>query len=103
MSLLPRIGCLARALLVSVGILAAGGAGWTVRPAWAQDEAFQTETRVKAAFLYKFIGYIDWPVSSFQRPDSPVVIGVIGADALAAELTQAVAGRTVNDRPVSVR
>ena len=88
-----------RALLAAVLIVAGG---WTA-PAWAQEDAVQMETRVKAAFLYKFVGYIDWPPAAFARPDTPVTIAVVGADALAAELAQAVTGRTVNDRPVAVR
>jgi len=61
------------------------------------------EYRVKAAFLYKFGSYIEWPEGAFVRSDSPVMIGVMGAEALADELVQIVAGRNVNGRPVSVR
>ncbi|MGB5082450.1 MAG: YfiR family protein, partial [Burkholderiales bacterium] len=61
------------------------------------------EYRVKAAFLYKFGSYVEWPERSFARPDSPIAIGVMGADTLADELAQIVAGRNVNGRPVLVR
>jgi hypothetical protein len=65
--------------------------------------AAATERRVKAAFLYKFLGYTEFPASAFADPAAPVVIGVIGADELAAELTRIVAGRTVGARPISVK
>lgn len=61
------------------------------------------EQRVKAAFLYKFAAYVDWPATAFARPDTPFTIAVAGAEPLAVELSQAVAGRSVNDRPVAVR
>jgi hypothetical protein len=61
------------------------------------------ERRVKAAFLYKFLGYAEFPPGAFLDGASPVTIGVAGADDLAAELARAVAGRTVNNRPVQVR
>jgi hypothetical protein len=61
------------------------------------------ERRVKAAFLYKFLGYAEFPPGAFFDGASPVTIGVLGADDLAAELARAVAGRTVNNRPVVVR
>lgn len=61
------------------------------------------ERGVKAAFLYKFLGYIEWPPTAFPKPDSPFVIGVVGADSVATELTQIASGRTVNNRPVTVR
>jgi YfiR/HmsC-like len=72
-----------------------------IDPCRAQSDA--SEYRVKAAFLYKFGSYIEWPEGVFARPDSPVAIGVMGADALAEELAQIAAGHSVNGRPVSVR
>src|SRR5712664_1842694 len=89
---------LLRACALSIGV-AAGIAS----PRPAQADAQADEYRVKAAFLYKFGSYIEWPSGSFARADSPVAIGVMGADALADELAQIVAGRNVNGRPVLVR
>ena len=94
----PLVARLLRACALSIGV-AAGVAG----PRPAQADAQADEYRVKAAFLYKFGSYIEWPDKSFARSDSPVAIGVIGADALAEELAQIVAGRSVNGRPVQVR
>jgi hypothetical protein len=87
-----------RACALSV-VLAVGLAS----PRPAQADAQADEYRVKAAFLYKFGGYVEWPDRSFARADSPVAIGVMGADALADELAQIVSGRNVNGRPVLVR
>jgi len=67
----------------------------------AEDSAL--ERRVKAAFLYKFLGYAEFPAAAFDSPGAPLVIGVIGADDIAAELTRIVAGRNVNGRPIVVR
>jgi len=61
------------------------------------------ERQVKAAYLYKFAGFVEWPEGSFARADSPVVIGVAGADALADQLEQTVAGHTANGRPLQVK
>jgi hypothetical protein len=63
----------------------------------------QAEYRVKAAFLYKFLAFVEWPPQAFERTDSPLVIGVLGADALADELETIVAGRSVNERRVLAR
>ncbi|UQV46761.1 DUF4154 domain-containing protein [Janthinobacterium lividum] len=63
----------------------------------------ELERQVKAAYLYKFAGYVEWPDGSFARPDSPLVIGVAGADALAEQLEQSVAGHSVNGRAVQVK
>jgi len=69
----------------------------------AEDSSQVLEQRVKAAFLFKFAGYVDWPDSLFSSKETPLVIGVAGADLLADELSQVIAGRTMNGRPVSVR
>lgn len=61
------------------------------------------EAQIKAAFLYKFGGFVEWPVQAFERPDSPFTIGVLGADAVATELERVVPGRTVQGRPIAVR
>jgi hypothetical protein len=69
----------------------------------AQAATTADEYQVKAAFLYKFLNFVAWPPEVFERRDTPLVIGVLGADALAQELARVVAQRTVIDRPVTVR
>jgi hypothetical protein len=61
------------------------------------------EVQIKAAFLYKFGEFVQWPPASFARADAPFAIGVMGADDVAAALEQVVADRTVQGRPVVVR
>ncbi len=72
-------------------------------PAQAQDDPATLERRVKAAFLYKFADYVDWPEGTFARPTAPVVIGVGGDDAIAGELALVAASRSNDGRPVIVR
>ena len=62
-----------------------------------------TERSVKAAYLYKFAGYVEWPEASFPQPDTPLTFGVMGDEAVAAELARLVAGRSVDGRPLAVR
>jgi hypothetical protein len=71
-------------------------------PAPAQTDR-SAETQIKATFLYKFAGFIEWPAGAFAAPDSPIEIGVLGADALAGELENIVSGRTVHGRPLAIR
>lgn len=67
------------------------------------DAAPALERRVKAAFLYKFLGYADFPAGSFADATTPVSIGVVGADDMAVELTRIAAGRLVAGRMITVR
>ena len=59
-----------------------------------------SEASVKAAFLFKFPAYVDWPPAQRQ---GTFVFGVLGADDVAHELSDLVQGRTVNNRPAAVR
>ena len=58
---------------------------------------------VKAAYLFRFVNYIEWPDTAFASPSSPLVIGVAGADAVYAELSRILAGKTVHGRAVAPR
>lgn len=62
-----------------------------------------SEPAVKAAFLYKFLGYVEWPAQAFAAADSPYVVGILGAEEVAAEFERLVPGRAVNGRRVVVR
>jgi hypothetical protein len=76
--------------------------GWRAH-ARAQNVASALELQVKAAYLYKFAGYTEWPEGSFAQSDSALVIGVAGHDALAGQLELVVAGRSINGHPLTVR
>lgn len=78
-------------------------AGALPPPAVAQSTGAPLERAVKAAFVYKFLAYVEWPAQSFESADTPLVIGVHGADDIAAELTTIVADRAVGERPVQVK
>ena len=68
----------------------------------AQADVSPGEIQIKAAFLYKFTGYVEWPKSSFKDANSPIIIAVVGADEIADELRHMVSGRTVQSRPLTV-
>jgi len=80
--------------------LAATGLLAVALPAIAMEAL---EASVKAAYIYKFLPYVEWPAASFANADSPQVIGVMSADAVHGELEQLVAGRRVNGRALVVR
>ena len=99
MSAMAESSRLLRCFLLAATIAGGIAAG----NAHAAEEPSTLEHQVKAAFLYKFAGYVDWPSTSFARPDTPLTIAVAGADAIAAELVQATSGRTVEGRTVTVK
>jgi hypothetical protein len=47
--------------------------------AWA-DSAQTLEYQVKAAFIYNFIKFVDWPKEKLADSNEPVIIGIVGKD-----------------------
>ncbi len=80
--------------------------GWlSPSPVHAQiaSDAQTNERSVMAAYIYRFITYVEWPASAYPNADAPIVIGVVNADDIAAELEQVVQGRTALNRRLQVR
>jgi hypothetical protein len=61
------------------------------------------EYPVKAAFLFNFTKFIEWPPDAFSRPDAPVDICIFGGDPFGKALDETVAGEIVNGRRVVVQ
>lgn len=66
----------------------------------AQSGAVSADS-VKAAFLYNFGSYVEWPPDVLAAGD--LVIGVVGADSIARELRRLLPGRTIENREVHAR
>ncbi len=60
------------------------------------------ETAVKAAYLYKFGGFVEWPATAFPTAESPAAICLVGADPFGALLDQAIRGQRIGGHPVTV-
>jgi hypothetical protein len=73
---------------------------FSVGPVEAQRAAYSAD-EVKAAFLYRFGTYVEWP--NAKAPGDPITIAVLGAPAVATLLTDYVPGRNIQGRPVEVR
>jgi hypothetical protein len=82
--------------------LACVGLG-SLHPAPADDAASAREYDLKAAYIYNFAKFTEWPRGSFSDAMSPLVIGVVGDDRVAASLTTLTRGRAVNGHPIEVK
>jgi hypothetical protein len=68
-------------------------------PAQAQENR-PPDYRVKAAFMYNFGKFVDWPDAAFAGPNAPLVIGVLGGDAFHGDCERFVANKSINGHPV---
>jgi len=61
------------------------------------------EYQVKAAFLYNFARFTEWPGASFSSSKEPLTICVIGEDPFQTDLDEAVKGKLAGEREILVR
>jgi len=59
---------------------------------------FINEYQMKAAFLYNFAKFVEWPAGSFKTPDSPVQICIFGKNPFGSALSDAIQGKTLDGR-----
>lgn len=74
-----------------------------VPEAGAMAQGTAPEHTVKAAFLTKFIPFIDWPASAFDPPEAPVTLCVVGEDPFGELLDHAVGEQAAGERPVTLQ
>lgn len=86
-----RAGATLARLLLAALVLTGGGSG--ARAASEYD--------VKAAFLYNFAKFVDWPAGAFTSATAPLVLCIVGADPFGAALG-AIDGKQVGGRPLRI-
>jgi hypothetical protein len=64
--------------------------------------AAPTEPQLKAVFVFNFSHFVAWPPESFATPTEPFVIAVLGGDAIATELEEAVRNEKLDAHPLVV-
>lgn len=58
---------------------------------------------MKAAFLYNFAKFVEWPAFAFKSPAEPVSICIAGTNPFGDSLAQVVDGKTIDNRPIRLR
>ena len=77
-------------------LLVAGANNYTQAPV-------TREYQLKAAFVYNFCQFVDWPASAFQNNQEPFVIGVLGSNPFGNYLEETVKEETVQSHPIVVQ
>lgn len=71
-------------------------------PAASQETPKVSEYQVKAAFLYNFAKFVEWPDGTHSSADSPLRVGVLGKDPFGEILERTFKGRTAQGRSFSI-
>ena len=61
------------------------------------------EYPVKAAFLFNFAKFVEWPALAFKGPEDPIAICVLGQNPFGSALQDVVRNKTVANRAFVVR
>ena len=76
-------------------------------PIWEGDayseELSVSEYQIKAAFLYNFVKFIEWPASAFKGTHSDLYLCVLGDDPFGTALDRTISGKIVNGRTLAVK
>jgi hypothetical protein len=62
-----------------------------------------TEYDLKAAFLFNFTHFVEWPADAFVAAESPLLLCVLGRDPFGPVLDELVRGERAAGRPLAVR
>jgi hypothetical protein len=69
----------------------------------SQAETPSAEYRLKAAFLFNFAQFTEWPPQAFANTKAPIVIGILGVDPFGSFLDETVRNEEAHGRPLVVK
>ena len=70
---------------------------------YARAPQINAEYKLKAAFLYNFTRFVEWPENAFSSTTSPVIIGIIGEDPFGAFIDELVSNEKIGNRSIIIR
>ena len=76
---------------------------WLAAPSSRAQVPQLSEYQIKAAFLYNFGRFVDWPAETFADSKSPFIFGLLGDNPFGNTLNEAFSGKTLNGHPVVVQ
>jgi len=68
----------------------------------AQDSR-PSEYQIKAAFLFNFAKFVDWPPQVLPQATSPIVIGILGESPFHDDLARTIRDKTIEEHPLVIK
>ena len=96
---LKRLGA---AICVRIFLLLALAAAFSWPPEIRAQSALQREYEIKAAYLYNFINYIDWPADTLPPAGGTITIGIVGENPFGPALDP-LKGKQIKGRTLAVK
>ena len=92
-----RLSRLSGVWLVISALLLSGA--WNLPAQTAASKEYQ----IKAAFLFNFAQFVDWPPDTFTNASAPLCIGVLGDDPFGNILDTTINGEKIDGHPLVIR
>lgn len=92
---MSRRRCTTKAALLLATLLLGG--------APVEAQAPSDEAQIKAAFVYNFLKFVEWPADSFRGPQDAFVVAIIGVGPTADATERFLQSKKVGERPLLVR
>jgi hypothetical protein len=94
-----EVGRRCSAIVAAIGVFfAAGVCGWP----WRTSASTPLEYEVKAAFLFRFAQFVEWPANTFKEASEPFTYCTIGDDPFQGALERTLNGKSIGQRPLRV-
>ncbi|MEP6496255.1 MAG: YfiR family protein [bacterium] len=94
---MSRRRCVSRiALLVALPVALLAGARLAA-------QAPADEAQIKAAFVYNFLKFVDWPADAFRNPQDSFVVAIVGDGDTADATEHFLTAKQLGTRPILVR
>jgi len=86
----------------NIGVFGAIALSLAVLAGGAPARADSLEYPVKAAFLYKFAPFVEWPATAWGSATSPLTLCVVGDDPFGVLLDRTIQGQHLGAHPIVV-
>jgi len=89
-------GCLLLLLVLNINIT-------SILAQEGEGDVINREGQIKAAYIYQFGRYVEWPPNAFSGPQSPFIIGVFSEGSVTSNLSQLAQSKKIQDRSIEIR
>jgi YfiR/HmsC-like len=82
---------------MAVALLIASSSSGPAQP--AQPGEYQ----IKAAIIFNFAKFVEWPTAALPEANSPIIIGILGTNPFGDNLEKTMRNKTVEDHPLVIK
>jgi YfiR/HmsC-like len=67
------------------------------------QESSSVEYKIKAAYMFNFANFVEWPAGTFPTPETPVILCVLGKDPFGSNLEKTLGDKSIAGRRLRIK